>query len=270
MYKRIRKLSVFLLIFLLLGLVSCGDGTGGNGNEPVEKYKIVFRDEDGSVLKVEEFSKGEMPIYTDSTPTKEATAEYTYTFNGWSPELSVVTDNKEYTATYKSDINKYDITFKNEDGSILKVEKFSYGEMAAYSGDTPTKASTAEFTYTFSGWSPTLGIVDDAKEYVAQFDSETNKYEVIFKDHDGSELKSELIEYGSAAAAPVDPTREGYTFTGWDTDFDLVTEAITVTATYEINTYKITWKNHDGTILYEDEEVEWGTLPEYKGSTPTK
>src|SRR5690554_5322550 len=127
MYKRIRKISVFLLMFLLLGLVACGDngtgGNGGNGDDPVEKYKIVFRDEDGSILKVEEFNKGQMPIYTEAIPTKEGTAEHSYTFIGWSPEVSVVVSDKDYVAQFETDINKYDITFKNEDGSILKVEK---------------------------------------------------------------------------------------------------------------------------------------------------
>ena len=92
MYKRIRKLSVFFLMFLLLGLVACdgnGSGTenGGNGNKPVKKYEITFKDEDGTVLKIEEFSYGEMAIYNGAIPKKPSTGEYTYTFDDWVQNL---------------------------------------------------------------------------------------------------------------------------------------------------------------------------------------
>ncbi len=56
---------------------------------------------------------------------------------------------------------------------------------------------------------------------------------VIFKDHDGIELKTETVEHGSSANAPDDPERAGYTFVGWDTDYTSVTENLTVTALYE-------------------------------------
>src|SRR5690554_5237448 len=98
MYQKIRKIGVLVLMILLLGLVACGDeNNNGEGNDTSDKFKIIFRDEDGTILKVEEFAKGEMPIYSEKTPTKEKTAEYTYSFDGWSPELSEVTNNKEYT-----------------------------------------------------------------------------------------------------------------------------------------------------------------------------
>ena len=57
-------------------------------------------------------------------------------------------------------------------------------------------------------------------------------YTVIFVDYNGTELKKETVESGKSATAPVDPTRDGYTFTGWDTTFDNVTYNLTVTATY--------------------------------------
>ena len=59
-------------------------------------------------------------------------------------------------------------------------------------------------------------------------------FTVTFLDYDGTELKVETgIKNGEAAAAPTDPTRDGYKFIGWDKEFDNVTENLTVTAQYE-------------------------------------
>lgn len=68
-----------------------------------------------------------------------------------------------------------------------------------------------------------------------------NSYTVTFVDDGGSVLKAETVDHGSAATAPADPTREGYTFTGWDVPFDNVTGNLTVTAQYEINSYTLTY-----------------------------
>ena len=60
-------------------------------------------------------------------------------------------------------------------------------------------------------------------------------YNVIFKDYDGTVLKTEQVEEGTNATAPDDPTRDGYTFTGWDKDFSSITSDLTVTAQYEVS-----------------------------------
>lgn len=60
-------------------------------------------------------------------------------------------------------------------------------------------------------------------------------YTVTFLDWDGTVLKSEEVAEGSAATAPADPTRTGYTFAGWDVSFSVITSDLTVTATYTYN-----------------------------------
>ena len=72
-------------------------------------------------------------------------------------------------------------------------------------------------------------------------------YTVTFNDWDGTTLKTDTVEYEEAATAPADPTRTGYTFTGWDKDFSNITSDLTVTAQYSINTYEITFTITDGT-----------------------
>ncbi len=52
--------------------------------------------------------------------------------------------------------------------------------------------------------------------------------------------------------------------------FEMPSCDVRVTAEFEINTYTVTWKNADGTVLEKDENVEHGTVPSYDGKTPTK
>lgn len=57
-------------------------------------------------------------------------------------------------------------------------------------------------------------------------------YTVTFKDHDGKILKTQTVEKGKAATAPANPSREHFTFAGWDKSFTGVTADMVVTATY--------------------------------------
>lgn len=57
-------------------------------------------------------------------------------------------------------------------------------------------------------------------------------YTVTFKDHNGKVLGTQEVEEGKAAAAPAEPTREHFTFAGWDKTFDKVTGDLVITATY--------------------------------------
>ena len=58
-------------------------------------------------------------------------------------------------------------------------------------------------------------------------------YVVDFVDYDGVSLKTDIVVYGNSATPPSDPTRTGYTFTGWDTNTNNVTGYLTVMAQYD-------------------------------------
>ena len=64
----------------------------------------------------------------------------------------------------------------------------------------------------------------------------TNKYTITFDTAGGSEIAPITQDYGTPITAPADPTREGYTFIGWDTE-------IPTTMPAENITLKAQWKD---------------------------
>ena len=63
----------------------------------------------------------------------------------------------------------YTIRFLNWDGSVLQSSQLAQGSMPSYTGVTPTKPEDDNYTYTFSGWSPTVVAATANADYTAQF-----------------------------------------------------------------------------------------------------
>ena len=233
----------------------------------VNKYEIKFVNYDGSELQSGEEEYGKLPVYSGSTPTKPADAEHTYTFSGWSPAVKAVTGAQTYTAQFSSATNKYQIRFLNYDGTELQKESLDYDVTPSYKGGTPTKPSTAQYTYTFNGWEPAITSVTGAKDYTATYSSNVNKYEIKFVNYDGSELQSGEVEYGKTPAyTGVIPTKPGtaqytFTFSGWSPAIEAVTGAQTYTAQFSsaTNKYKVTTKAETEGVTTGDGVYEYGT-----------
>ncbi len=241
----------------------------------LNKYLITFQNEDGSTIEAKEYEYGTTPV-APADPTKDATAQYTYTFSGWDNTIVAVTGAATYKATFTATLNKYLITFQNEDGSTIEVKEYEYGATPVAPAD-PTKEATAQYTYTFNGWDNTIVAVTGAATYKATFTATLNKYLITFQNEDGSTIEAKEYEYGTTPVAPADPTKEAtaqytYTFNGWDNTIVAVTGEATYKATFEatVNSYIITWVDEDGvTVLYEG-EFEYGSMPEYGGADPAK
>ena len=106
---------------------------------------------------------------------------------------------------------------------------------------------------------------------------------VTWVDGDGKTLRVDELDlnavpaYGEDAAVPTKTTdaQYVYTFAGWSTEengtplstFSKVTGDITYYAVFtgETRSYTVTWKDHDGTVLAKQENIPYGTNPEYPG-----
>jgi len=142
---------------------------------------VTWVDDADNVLEKDEYVLyGTIPTYDSEEPTKEATAQYTYTFTGWSPAIAAVEGDVTYKAVFDSTVNNYLITFKNEDGTVLQSGLVAYGEMPEYTGETPTKEATAQHTFTFKYWTPAVEPVTGEATYAATFGNTINTYTLAF------------------------------------------------------------------------------------------
>ena len=137
--------------------------------ETKREYPITFKNEDGTVLLMSDFKYGAMPSYSGSTPQKEQTETEVFTFAGWNVELSPVTGEAEYVATYTSAPREYTITWVNYDGEVLKTDAVAYNTTPTYDGETPRKPKDTQYRYEFAGWSPEIVPVTVDAEYMATY-----------------------------------------------------------------------------------------------------
>lgn len=199
---------------------------------------VIWKNEDGTVLETDENVRyGSTPVYNSATPKKASTAQYDYTFKGWTPAVGAVTTDTVYTATYTQTLRNYTLTFKNEAGDTVKILTVPYGtEPGAIDGipEVPAKASTAEFDYTPKDWG-VQKVTGDAT-YTASYTETKRSYNLTWLDDDGSELGTTTVEYGTMPSFD-EPTKAqdvGYTyaFKQWSPNLAAVTGETTYTATY--------------------------------------
>ena len=134
----------------------------------------------------------------------------------------------------------WNVTFVDWDSTTLATMKVPNGK-AATAPANPTREN-----YTFIGWDKDFSRVIEDMTITALY--QINRYRVRFYDWDDTLLKTDSVEYLSAATVPAYPTREGYAFIGWDKDFSSITADLDVYAQYEEGVDK------DLTIVFSDQE----------------
>ncbi len=136
----------------------------------------------------------------------------------------------------------YAVTLNTNGGTIADgkdVTGYTYGVGATLPTDVTRTG------YTFKGWYDNEGLTGDPvtaigntetgnKEYWAKW--EINQYTITVKPENGKADITITQDYGTAITSPADPTREGYTFIGWDRE-------IPTTMPAENITLKAKWKD---------------------------
>lgn len=202
--KKINKKILFATsAVMLVGLSGCD-------SEP-KSYSVVWKNYDGTELKVDTVKSGETPLYSGETPTKPSTAEFTYTFKDWSPAIEKVTSDQVYTATFNEIKNEYKVTWDIEGNKT--EENYKYGETPTYKGETPTKPESGIYKYQFAGWTPEFEVVTGDKTYTANFNvvaTASTLNEIVSNAKDGDQI---ILE-NSEVAYTLPSTSKELTFLG--------------------------------------------------------
>ena len=192
------------------------------------------------------------------TLTPNAFTRTGYSFTGWNTQadgngstygdeaeiLNLTTEaNGSITLYAQWSINSYTIRFVNADGTVLQSSEVEYGQTPAYNGETPTKESTAEFDYTFAGWTPQIANVTEEAIYKATYTATKRSYTLTVALAEGCEGMGEVsgsgsYEYGTVVTLTA-IAHEGYKFMQWSDGDTNATRTIimegdmTLTATFE-------------------------------------
>ena len=212
------------------------------GSFTINKYTLAY------VVDGEQYKSVQVSYGTTITPEAEPTKEG-YTFSGWSliPETMPA---KDVTITGVFTKGQYKLTYF-VDGQTYKTFSMDFGT-PIIAEEYPTKEG-----YTFSGWDEIPSTMP-AKDVNVIGSFTINSYKLAYI-VDGEEYKIVNVAYGSSITAEAEPTKDGYTFSGWkDVPATMPAEDVTITGTFNVNSYKLTYMV-DGDE-YKTVDIEYGAV----------
>ena len=189
-------------------VTAIGDTETGNkeywAKWEINQYTITVKPENGKadITITQDYGT---PITAPADPTREG-----YTFTGWDRDIPAIMPAENVTVTAKWVVNQYTITFDTAGGSAVASITQNYGT-AITAPANPTREG-----YTFIGWDKAIPATMPAENMIITAKWKVNQYTITFDSNGGSEIAPITQDYGTAITAPANPTREGYTFIGWD------------------------------------------------------
>ena len=221
----------------------------------VNSYALTYI-VDGEMVQTDSVAYGTEITLLDE-PTKEG-----YTFSGWSetPETMPASD---LTISGTFTINKYLVTFKIGD-EVIVADSLEYGATIVVP-EAPEKEG-----YTFDGWGKVADTVP-AHDVTYESSYSVNSYALTYI-VDGEMVQTDSVAYGTEITLLDEPTKEGYTFSGWsETPETMPASDLTISGTFTINKYLVTFKIGDEVIVADS--LEYGATivvpeaPEKEGYT---
>ena len=193
----------------------------------VPNYIVYFRNYDGTKLYAQAVSEGGNatdPVTSGqiSAPSRPTDADgTTYNYNGWGTLPTNIHENKTVTAQY---IAAYKVQWVNDGGGVLQTKQVVGGQSAQYTGNTPTKSSTAQYTFAFKEWTGcddrTTGKINEVRgprTVTATYTQTVRQYSYTFyAENRSTVLQNGTVDYGTTVQFNgTTPTKEGYDFKGW-------------------------------------------------------
>ena len=164
------------------------------------------------------------------------------------------------------------VKLHEEDIELVYEQQVAVGQ-AAIAPANPTREG-----YEFKGWDKdfssvksdlTITATYEKLEYfnVSFLDFDRTPIGVKLKDDDDTLTYVQSVSKNTSAKAPINPTREGYEFRGWNKDYTSVTSDLEIMAQYTQVCEVIFWNDNE---IYEVRTVEYGKDAELPLVDPVK
>ena len=170
-----------------------------------------------------------------------------YHFAGWNPAYDTTSTVPQWGIHYQIvwKPNDYSFSFDTNGGTAVDTLTQTYDNAFVPPAD-PSRTG-----YTFLGWEPALpdSIPPYDTNYTAQW--QVNTYTLAFDANGGTPVDTIVQNYDTALVPPVDPSRTGYTFLGWDPALpdSIPPYDITYTAQWQVNSYALSFDSDGGTAV---------------------
>ena len=210
----------------------------------INTYTVVFEANGGMAVAAKTYNILSETFALPST-TKEG-----HTFLGWYDVHDVKWEEvksgtyQNLVLTAKWQVNSYSIT-------LVKTDLDTDTIVMPYGSTLPTFVNPSKVGYTFDGWDKEIPATMPAENLVITAKWDANTYAITFDTDGGSAIASIVQDCDTAVVAPANPTKEGYTFKGWDKEIPatMPAENVTITAKWEINKYTITFDTVGGSAV---------------------
>ncbi|MDD3523238.1 MAG: leucine-rich repeat protein [Candidatus Cloacimonetes bacterium] len=189
-------------------------------------------------------------LYYIVIPDLDTPEEFTVTVE-WDNEIGQVCQS---TFSIEVEPIAFTLFFDSTGGSDLTPLTLNYGT-AIPPPEPPVKPD-----HTFAGWNPAVPDTMPSTNTTVVAQWTINQYTISFDANGGSEVAAITQDYNTAVTAPVDPTRDGYTFTGWSPPIPVTipAENTTCVAQWTVNQYTVTFDANGGTSSLSEQTYNVG------------
>ena len=226
-------------------------------------FTVVWKNWDGTVLETDtNLDYNTIPHYDGITPSKNDDETNAYSFNGWYPEISPVTNDITYVAQFDT-YKYYYISYELNGGTNSAKNPSCYNGLSG----TITLEEPTETGYTFVGWTGSNGDIPETnvsfsgndsmnRNYVANW--RPTVYTITYVLDGGINSMKNPSTYSTGDTITLgDASKECYSFGGWYRDqyftqriktLDGLHENLIIYAKFIPNTYIGTFDAGEGNI----------------------
>ena len=246
----------------------------------INSYTVSFNSNGGNAIDSQHINYNGVAAQPDN-PTRIG-----YNFAGWCSDIELTSIynfatpvTADITLYAKWAINNYTVSFESNGGSTIASQHINYNSVAMQPSN-PSKTG-----YSFAGWYSDIGLTspyDFATPVTADITLYAkwtiNNYTVRFESNGGSAVTDKNAEYNTSIIAPTEPTKIGYTFSGWYNDSSLtsaydfdtpITADITLYAKWTINNYTVSFNSSGGSTIT-SQHIDYNSMTIEPATPPIK